>query len=151
MPTPLTRTARPFNAINNTLDGYKTNYTVHWRNIKTPLQGRRHYQRKTLTSQSQSQQLESKVTYIKPPTLPTKGMDIIDTLKGYWLPFLLFCFILQYSFSFWLWHWRHCGRHHTGDHPYRSSPLIYTNIQVRIWTYLGTFHSTDEVTLHHLH
>ena len=151
MPTSLTEIVKPFNATNNASDGYKTNCIDRWEHIKAPLHGRRRYQRKTLTSQSQSQQLESKVTYIKPPTLPTKGMDIIDTLKGYWLPFLPFCFILQYSFLFWLWHRRHCGRHHIGDHPYRSSPLIYTDIQLRIWTYLGMFHSTDEVTLHHLH
>ena len=94
VPTSLTREAGPFNAINNTLDGYKTNYTVHWRNIKTPLQGRRHYQRKTLTSQSQSQQLESKATYIKPPTLPIKGTDNIETKMKILID------ILCYSISF---------------------------------------------------
>ena len=144
----LTETAGPFNATNNVSDGYKTNCTDRWEHIKAPLHGRRRYQRKTLTSQSQSHRLESKATYIKPPTLPTKGTNIIDTLKGYWLPFLLFCFILQYTFSFWLWHWRRCGRHHIGDHPHRSSLLIHTGIQARIWTRLDTFHSTDEVMLH---
>ena len=34
------------------------------------------------------------------------------------------------------------------DHPYRRSPLIYTDIQARIWTRLGTYHLTDEFTLH---
>ena len=79
MPTPLTRTARPFNAINNTLDSYETNCTDCWRYIKTPLQSRRRYLKKTLTSQSQSQRLEFKATYIKPSTLPAKGIDNIDT------------------------------------------------------------------------
>ena len=79
MPTPLMRTAGPFNAINNTLDGYKTNCTDRWRYIKIPLQGRRRYLKETLTSQSQSQWLEFKATYINPITLPAKGMDNIDT------------------------------------------------------------------------
>ena len=79
MPTPLMRTAGPFNAINNTLDGYETNCTDHWRYIKIPLQGRRRYLKETLTSQSQSQWLEFKATYINPITLPAKGMDNIDT------------------------------------------------------------------------
>ena len=61
---------------------------------------------------------------------------------------LPFCFILQYTFSFWLWHWRCCGRHHIDDRPHRSSLLIHTGIQARIWTRLDTFHSTDEVMLH---
>ena len=73
------RTAGPFNAINNTLDGYETNCTDHWRYIKIPLQGRRRYLKETLTSQSQSQWLEFKATYINPITLPAKGMDNIDT------------------------------------------------------------------------
>ena len=75
---PLMRTTRPFNAINNTLDDYKTNCTDRWRYIKTPLQSRRHYLKKTLTLKSQSQRLEFKATYIKPSTLPAKGTDNID-------------------------------------------------------------------------
>ena len=94
MPTPLTRAARPFNAINNTLDGYETNCTDRWRHIKTPLQGRRRYQKETLTSQSQSQRLEFKATYIKPPTLLAKGTDNIDTKTK------ILIFILGYSISF---------------------------------------------------
>ena len=90
MPTSLTETAGSFNATNNALDDYRTNCTDRWKHIKAPLQGRRRYQRKTLTSQSQSQQLESNATYIKPPTLPTQGTAITDTLEGYWLPFCHF-------------------------------------------------------------
>ena len=40
--------------------------------IKAPLQGKRRYLRKKLTSQ----RLEPKATYIKPPTLPTEGTKI---------------------------------------------------------------------------
>ena len=90
MPTSLTETIGSFNATNNASDGYRTNCIDRWEHIKAPLRGRRHYQRKTLTSQSQSQRLESKATYIKPLTLPTQGTDIIDTLEGYWLPFCYF-------------------------------------------------------------
>ena len=41
--------------------------------LKAPLQGRRHYQRKTLTLQCQTQWLGSRATYIKLPTLPPQG------------------------------------------------------------------------------
>ena len=94
MPTLLTKTAGPFNTINNTLGGYETNCTDRWRHIKTPLQGRRRYQKETLTSQSQPQRLEFKATYIKPPTLPAKGTDNIDTKTK------ILIVILYYSVSF---------------------------------------------------
>ena len=66
--------------------------------IKAPLQGRRRYQRKTLTSQCQAQRLESRATYIKLPTLPPKGTHKkkhINTLKQYRLPF--YCFVSFYN------------------------------------------------------
>ena len=96
MPTSLTETTGSFNAINNASDGYRTNCTDCWKHIKAPLQGRRYYQRKTLTSRSQ--RLKSKAMYIKPPTLPTQGMDNINTLEGYWLPFwaILFHFTIHF-------------------------------------------------------
>ena len=47
--------------------------------LKAPLQGRRHYQRKTLTSQCQAQRLESKATYIKLPTSPPQGTQKKNT------------------------------------------------------------------------
>ena len=97
MPTPLTRTARPFNAINNTLDGYETNYTYRWRYIKTPLQGRRRYLKETLTSQSQSQRLEFKATYIKLTTLPAKGMDNINTKTK--ILFVIPCYFVSFNNS----------------------------------------------------
>ena len=97
---------------NNILDNYKTNCTNRWRYIKTPLQSRRRYLKETLTPQ----QLESKARYIKPSTLPWKGTKNInlkkrETIKHSWL-FHIYSIIL-----FWLWHWRCCGRHHTGNHP----------------------------------
>ena len=148
MPMPLTRKTGPFNAINNTLDGYETNCTNHWRYIKTPLQSRRHYLKETLSSQSQSQWLEFKATYIKPSTLPSKGTDNIDTRNKDTI--LLFLAILFHSIIlFWLWHRRRCGRHHIGDHPHSRSSLVYIDIQAGIWIHLGMHHSTDEVTLHH--
>ena len=61
---------------------------------------------------------------------------------------LVFFFILHYTLLFWLWHQRRCGKHHTGDQPCRSSLVINTGIQARIWIHLGTFISTNEVTLH---
>ena len=94
MPTPLTKAAGPFNTINNTMGGYETNCTDRWRHIKTPFQGRRRYQKETLTSQSQPQWLEFKATYIKPLTLPAKGTDNIDTKTK------ILIFILYYSVSF---------------------------------------------------
>ena len=66
MPTSLTETAWSFNAANNASDSYKTNYTDRWEHIKAPLLGSKRYQRMALTSQYQSQRLESKATYIKP-------------------------------------------------------------------------------------
>ena len=60
------RTFGPFNATNNALDGYETNYTNRWKYIKTPLQSKRHYLKEALTPQ----RLEPKAKYIKPSTLP---------------------------------------------------------------------------------
>ena len=117
--------------------------------LKAPLQGRRRYQKKTLTSQCQAQWLESRATYIKLPTLPSQGTKkthrYFETIS---IAILLFYFILQYTLPFWLWHRRRCGRHHIGDHRYESSLVNFTGIQARIWIHLGTFDSTVEVTLH---
>ena len=54
----------------------------------------------------------------------------------------------KHFFPFWLRHQRRCDRHHTGDHFGRSSLLIYTGTQARVWTHLDTFNSIDEVTPH---
>ena len=77
VPIPLTRTSGPFNATNNALDGYETNCTDRWRYIKTPLQSKRRYLKETLTPQ----RLEPKARYIKPSTLPWKGMQNITPEK----------------------------------------------------------------------
>ena len=105
----------------NTLDDYGTNCTDHWRYIKTPLQCRRRYPKETLMPQ----RLEPKATYIKPSTLPWKGMKNINLKKretiGYsWL------FCIHSIFLLWLWHRRCFGRHHTGDHPQQKRfPRLY--------------------------
>ena len=134
----LTKTSGSFNATNNTSDSYGTN--------------RRRYQRKTLTSQCQAQRLESRATYIKLPTSPPQGTHkkTHRYSKTRSIAILLFYFILQYILPFWLWHQRHCGRHHTDDHHYGSNLVNFTGIQARIWVHLDTFDSTDEVALHQI-
>ena len=145
VPMPLTRTSGPFNATNNTLDGYKTNCTDCWRYIKTLLPSRRHYLKETLTPQW----LEPKARYIKSSTLPWKGtknknLRKRETIEHSWL-FHIYSIIL-----FWLWHQRCCGKHYTGDHPQQKKfPWSY-RFRARVWIHLGTHHSTDEATLHQL-
>ena len=118
--------------------------------MKAPLQGKKRYLRKKLmpiiTARTRGNM------YIKPPALPTKKVHRkTQTLrKDKLLPFLVFFVIIYYTPLFWLGCQRHCDRHHTGDHSQRSGILTYAGIQVRDWTHLSTFNSTDEIIPHQL-
>ena len=146
----LMKTAGPFNATNNTSDGYGTNCTDRWEHIKSSITRQEALPKEdiNITMPITTARIQGNI-YKAPHTANTRYKKHGHS-KRIVIAILLFCFILQYTLSFWLWHRRCCGRHHTGDRPYRSSLVIYTGIQARIWIHLGMLYSTDEVTLHQL-